>query len=370
MFPAVDPIPLPAPVWLFKALHDLTLSLHFLAAQMLLGGLAIGVWAAWRSGRGGPAAGERRNLAAALARRLPIVMTYVINFGVPPLLFAQVLYGRAFYTSSVLIGGYWISVIGLLMLCYWLLYRFSAGLEQGRAAWGTGLLSLLTAAAVARIYSTNMTLMLRPEAWPAMYAADPAGLSLPPHDPSLLPRWLFMMTGGLTVGGLWLLWLSGRSSFAEASRAALARRGGILAAAGALAQAGLGVWVVQVQPAAVREGLGERLPYAGAGVVWLLALGGAAALGAWCYARRPVSRAPGWAAAVLAFAGSLSMVVVRDGIRDLTLAGKGFDVWARETAINWSVLAVFFIAFATGLALLGWLISVMRRAAPVKEEAA
>ncbi len=28
-------------------------------------------------------------------------MTYVINLGVPPLLFAQVLYGRAIYTSSV-----------------------------------------------------------------------------------------------------------------------------------------------------------------------------------------------------------------------------------------------------------------------------
>ncbi len=29
-FPAVDPIPLPAPVWLFVGLHSLTLVLHFL----------------------------------------------------------------------------------------------------------------------------------------------------------------------------------------------------------------------------------------------------------------------------------------------------------------------------------------------------
>ena len=36
--------------------------------------------------------------------RLTVVMTFVINLGVPPLLFAQVLYGRALYTSSVLIG--------------------------------------------------------------------------------------------------------------------------------------------------------------------------------------------------------------------------------------------------------------------------
>ena len=41
--PAVDPIPLPAPVWLFKALHLLTLALHFIAVEMLLGALLIAV---------------------------------------------------------------------------------------------------------------------------------------------------------------------------------------------------------------------------------------------------------------------------------------------------------------------------------------
>ena len=43
LFPALDPIPLPAPVWLFKGLHLLTLSLHFIAVEMLLGGLLLAV---------------------------------------------------------------------------------------------------------------------------------------------------------------------------------------------------------------------------------------------------------------------------------------------------------------------------------------
>lgn len=38
------------------------------------------------------------------------------------------LYGRALYTSSVLIGAYWISIIGLLTPTYWLLYQFSGRL--------------------------------------------------------------------------------------------------------------------------------------------------------------------------------------------------------------------------------------------------
>jgi hypothetical protein len=42
-YPAVDPIPLPAPVWLMKLLHVVTLSLHFVAVEMLLGGLLLAI---------------------------------------------------------------------------------------------------------------------------------------------------------------------------------------------------------------------------------------------------------------------------------------------------------------------------------------
>ena len=40
-FPAVDPIPLPAPIWLMKALHIVTLALHFIAVEILLGSLLV-----------------------------------------------------------------------------------------------------------------------------------------------------------------------------------------------------------------------------------------------------------------------------------------------------------------------------------------
>src|SRR5579863_9483064 len=158
VYPAVDPIPLPAPLWLFKVLHIVTLSLHFVAVEMLLGGLLLAViLSLFRNSAHASVA------ARALARRLTVVMTYVINLGVPPLLFAQVLYGRALYTSSVLIGVYWISIIGILMLTYWLLYQFSARLEAGKSAWWVGMDAWLLAGYIARMLSTNMTLMLRPE---------------------------------------------------------------------------------------------------------------------------------------------------------------------------------------------------------------
>src|SRR3984885_10804625 len=116
-FPNVDPIPLPAPILLFKLLQMVTLALHFVAMQMLVGGLLIAVLLNLL-GRSDSA----KTAAAALGRRLTVVITYVINLAVPPLLFAQVLYGRAIYTSSVMIGLRWIAVIPALILAYWLLY--------------------------------------------------------------------------------------------------------------------------------------------------------------------------------------------------------------------------------------------------------
>src|SRR5579884_2423992 len=120
-FPSVDPIPLPAPVWLFKILHNLTFALHLTSVELLLGGLMIGLaFAFFGRMRSSP---PMLQVSGMMAHRLPSLMAFVINLGIPPLLFAQVLYGRALYTSSVLMGAYWISVIFLLMAAYFGIYQ-------------------------------------------------------------------------------------------------------------------------------------------------------------------------------------------------------------------------------------------------------
>ena len=224
-FPAVDPIPLPAPIWLFKLLHIVTLSLHFVAVEMLLGGLLLAVFLSLFRSRP-----HALTTARAVAKRLTVVMTFVINLGVPPLLFAQVLYGRALYTSSILIGIYWISIILILMLVYRMLYRFTQRLEEGKMAWPVGLVAWLLAGFVARLLTTNMTLMLRPEVWRKMYSASAMGAYLPTGDPTLTPRWLLMLAGGLFIGGLWLVYLSSRSTFTADEKKFVAGLGGKVAA--------------------------------------------------------------------------------------------------------------------------------------------
>lgn len=363
-FPNVDPIPLPAPIWLFKALHITTLSLHFVAVEMLLGGLLIAILLGLL-GR----SRESKTAALALARRLTVVMTYVINLGVPPLLFAQVLYGRALYTSSVLIGVHWISVILLLTVCYWLLYQFAARLEAGRSAWWVGLAAWLLAGEIAHIYSSNMTLMLRPEVWQGMYSASSLGARLPQGDPTLLPRWLFMMCGGLVLGGLWMIYLAARSTFVPAEKRYLAAWGGRIAAVMGIVQVFAAFAVYNAQPRVVQLGLQSHALYRFAGLAWIAVIGLIVVLGAAAAVAKPASAWTAWSAALAGFLAMASMTIYRDGIRDLTLLSKGFDVWNRVVVTNWSVVILFLVLFVAGLGVVGWLVSVVARSQKVMESA-
>jgi hypothetical protein len=367
-FPAVDPIPLPAPIWLLKLLHIVTLALHFVAVEMLLGGLLLAVLLSLF--RGSPLS---MVTARSLARRLTVVMTFVINLAVPPLLFAQVLYGRALYTSSVLIGLYWISIIGILMLAYWLLYQFSARLEAGRSAWWVGLIAWLLAGIVARLLSTNMTLMLRPEVWRDMYSASAAGAFLPTGDPTLTPRWLLMMAGGLFIGGLWLIYLAGRSTFTSDEERFVAGLGGKVAAGFGVVYLLAGVWAASVQPDVVKAGLATHPLYKFAGFAgygWLALVVVAVAVGAIAGFGKVSSGLLSWAAVLVAVLVEIAFTVYRDGVRDLTLLSKGYDVWDRAVETNWWVVGLFLVLFVAGLGVIGWLVSVVARAQKTMEGAA
>lgn len=361
MFPGLDPIPLPAPVWLMKGLLLVTLALHFIAVQLLVGGLlASSVWSILGRSRGDQVL---KDAAGAVSYRLPVVMTYVINLGVPPLLFTQVLYGRALYTSTVLIGAWWIAVIGLLMLSYTCLYAMTSRAASGKA-WGwIGLVALLVVVKIGYIYSTNFTLMLRPEAWVEMYRSAPSGTQMNGSDPTVLPRLAFMMLGGLTVSGAGMMLLGLKRTLSAEAGELLRRQGGRIAAAGALAQAGCAFWVMGVQPEGVAEGIAGSMLWRAAEIGWIATAALVAVAG---IAGQAKAKSAAWmlpaATALFAFLNVACTVLVRDGIRDVTLLAKGFDVWERSVASNWIVIGAFLLLFVLGLVVVGWLASVVVRA--------
>ncbi len=362
-FPVPDPIPLPAPVWLFKILNVVTLGLHFVALEILIGGLLIVAILNYFGTRQGAALALNQS-ASLMARRLPIVMTYVINLGVPPLLFTQVLYGQALYTSSVLIGLWWISVIAILTFAYWLLYKVAEKTEANQSAWHLAIGSWLLIGVIARIYSTNFTLMLRPEDWQSLYENSALGTVLPMGDPTTTPRWVMMLTGGFAVAGIWMVWLSTTSKASETVGAYLNQLGGKIAAIFFVLQLGAAYWVFLAQPDLVKEQLTSQTLYFFTGYGWIAITALLIALSAVAIVRKP-SLLLSWSGAVGVLLSMLTMVIYRDGIRDITLLIKGFDVWERNVVTNWSVVAIFLVLFVVGLGIIGWLLSVVMRS---KEE--
>ncbi len=365
MFPQVDPIPLPAPIWLFKLLEIVTISLHFVAVQLLIGGLLVSVvWSLLGRRKGNPLL---THSAGVVVTRLPILMVYVINFGVPPLLFAQVLYGRAIYTSSILIGAAWISVIWLLMLVYCLLYVMAGRTKQG-TFWGwIGLLACAVIGLIALIYSSNMTLMIRPQVWSEMYRSDPLGVRLNTSDPTVWPRWLFMIAGGVCTSGVGLALLARLKSWGDETARFLRDWGVRQLAVGVVVQVVCGAWVVLAQPSEVRAALGSHGFYLCCMILWLVLATATVAAAVVSRARQPAAWLWTVVLSGLVFLGVLTTAVIRGGIRDLTLLSHGMDIWDRQVHSNWLVTGAFLLLFVLGLAVVAWLVTVVARAKRVEE---
>lgn len=359
-FPTVDPIPLPAPIWLFKVLHIVTLALHFIAVQMLLGSLMTAIF--WNFfGKKGSAAQDASN---SIIKKIPTVMTYVINFGVPPLLFAQVLYGRALYTSSVLIGFYWFSVIIVLTVAYFLLYRAADRADLSKNWWGYGILSLIGVSFIAKVFSMNMTLMLRPDDWQALYQASNGLGNVLSFDPTTTPRFLFMFLGSFGLAGASLAVLGAFGKHEEQTSDFLRTCGARLAIIFSLVQAAIGVWVYQVQPPVVQNALFENQLYAIGIYAWAMtAVLSILTAGSVIVGGRAKAKLFSAIAVLCSILTTISAVLVRDGIRDLTLAARGFDVWDRTVVSNWSVVLLFLGLFVGGLILIGIVLVAVSRSA-------
>lgn len=194
LIPTPDTIPV-AWGW-FQLLLLLTFPLHLLAMNAMLGGLAVAIVQQFS----GSELGQR--LAHKIALALPLVIAFVVNLGVAPLLFLQVLYGQFAYTSSILIGIFWIMVIPLLIVGYYGAYLYDFKFRSlGRTGVWVAVAVLALVLVIAYFFSNNMLLMTVPEHFGA-YFDNRDGSMLISGDARFLPRYVHMVTGALAVGGL------------------------------------------------------------------------------------------------------------------------------------------------------------------------
>ena len=196
LIPVPDTIPAP---WLFfEPLLILTFFAHLLFMNAMLGTTMIGLV---REMRAQPTAPPP---CPEIAGKLPYTIALAVNFGVAPLLFLQVLYGQFIYTSSILMGAYWLSIIGLLILAYYsaYIYKMATSLPAAprKRALATSLLLLLV---IAFFFVNNITLMQTPQSW-NVYFHRPDGTFLNLAEPTLLARYLHFVVASVATGGLFL----------------------------------------------------------------------------------------------------------------------------------------------------------------------
>jgi hypothetical protein len=348
--PPFDPLGLPLPAFILQALAYLTFTLHMLAMQFTLGGTILLLATRLRAGRSG-AASTSLATARFWGTGLPLGFSYLVTFGIPPLLFLQVMYGQFFYTSSVLIGAFWISVIPLLITGYGAAYWHKLT-RDSRPRGQTAVIgmSLLAVLLIGFIYVNNLTLSITPDRWLGLYRAHRGGGTLNLAEPTLLPRYLMILSPALVVAGLALVvraavllkW--GRSDDASASQS-LGLRAVLIGAAVEVLAA---VWMLASLPEAVRAAV-----MSGGLLSVLAALGLLLEIGAMVFAwLSGKARRPGMGLALLALGLQLgataTMVVLRDFVRHVYLRPY-FDLGRVNVQPQWGMFTLFAAVLVVGV---------------------
>lgn len=358
--PIPDPVPLPAPAWLLWFLLQLTFVVHLIAMNVVLGGSVV-TTVTWLRRR----TDHDARLVEQLSRWLPVAVAATITFGVAPLLFTQVLYGRLLLTSSILLGWTWLAVVPIVTLAYYGAYLLA--MKGGRLGAWEGPLRLVNLAlwlSIAWVYASNMSLMLRPDTFLGKFLVDASGPRFVGDDASLLPRHLHVLVGAVAVAGL----VVAASGLAQRSRdAAYAewamRRGMVWFGLATVLNLGLGTWFLVALPGETtmhflgQSGLATAL--LGVGVLLgIVALG--SALAGW----QAPSPAPFLKASLGAiFLTLIAMVLVRDQVRQVALDAAGYRLPA-WVAPQWGPIALFALLLVAALAAVAWMLVALARSAP------
>lgn len=189
---------LPAPWWVLKVLLICTFWIHLILINIVIGLTVLATVKAWRT-EPGVEYPMKRDITI-----VPSILALAVNFGVAPFLFIQLAYGSFIYSSSVIMAVWWISVPVLVIFCYYALYLAKSGqpysLNARRFFLTTVTILLFT---IAFILTNNTSMMLRPDHWFEWFA-KPGGTVLNWKEPTLIPRYLHMLTASVAIGALFM----------------------------------------------------------------------------------------------------------------------------------------------------------------------
>ena len=344
-----SPDPLQVPWGWFQLLLSTTFLFHLLVMNIMLGWAIIAFYNH----------AFKQTIPASnhvISQKLPFTIAFTVNFGVPPLLFLQVIYGQFMYTSSVLMAVFWLSIVALLILAYYAAYIYNLQFSKrpGLHTLTCGLITVFLLA-ITFFFTNNLSLMVSPESW-VRYFEHPEGMLLHFADATLFPRFLHTVLASVAVGGLALgLYHDWQKQHGNKEAASLIPAAMNWFSFATILNFGIGTWYFGSLPAAIRTATG----IAGAFLLGFLLAGIAAAILSLIYGlQHRVRHAAG---AVLA--SIICMVTVRELVRRQTLA-PWFSTSDLEVIPQYSPMIVFLLVFAAGLALIWWMIKLALPAQP------
>jgi hypothetical protein len=334
LLPALDPMPIPGPPWLFHALWLVTFAVHVVGVNVVLGSSILGTLVSFDPDRP-----FGRGLARFFAEVNTWAISLTITFGIAPLLFLQVLHGRLFYSATVILAPAWLGLLLLLMAAYYLTYGAKYRLRAGKGAAVHLGLSALLFLGVAAIQVVVHLLSVQPGRWEGVLAAPWTALS----DRAFLPRFLHFVLAGITLAGILLAWVSVRRVPEDGARAEASARAAFgvkIALLATLLQLVDGLWLTISVPRDVLLGLMRG----GAATMLPLTLGIAAGFGLLVFLARvrdPIADRTSVRRSLELFGlAMVLMLVTRHQLRDLYIAAASAHA-APATTGQWGVFAIF-----------------------------
>lgn len=343
LIPALDPMPVPGPLWLFHVLWVVTFLLHILLVNAVLGGSLMAAWA-------GTAKPGRRRLVELLLAINTWAIPLSITFGIAPLLFVQVVLGRFFYTAALLVPWWWLGLLGFLMLGYYLNYLAKWRLARGEGVRPWLVLQAVCFVLVALIQVVVNLLHMQPQRWATVAERVFAAL----QDPTLVPRFLHFVLAALAMMGALAAWVAVRQA-ASASPGergeldAMARSGVQFALYATMLQLIDGFWLLFALPAEVLKGFMASGP--GATIPLTLGiLAGVLLLVVLAQVHDPLAQGTKVRRALELVVGATAvMVITRHQVREVYLAPARA---AEELVIAppWGLIGLFLVIFVAGVA--------------------
>jgi hypothetical protein len=318
------------PLWLLTTLHILTLALHFLAMNFVLGGLIIVLWGKFTNRWDHPVVRQ-------FIKLFPSLMAATVSFGVAPLLFVQLVFHRQIYSASIVSGWFWLMIILAVMLSYYFLYGASFGTSSNRKGLYL-LLALIGMLYVSLVYSSVFTMAERPDLITLLYAANQSGAVLNGQVGDWIFRWLHMITGAITVGGFFVGLIGHRDNQAFAVGKAFYLWGMIVSSLVGL------VYLLT---------LGEYLvPFMRTPGIWALTLAVLLSIGSlhFFFKQRFVP------ASLMLFVSLLGMVISRHYVRLLKLQ-PFFDPATPAVQPQWGPFLLFLVCFVLMLGIVWYMLN-------------